>query len=91
LFPGSPQLDVDDRVAVGVTSSPKPPPERVSLTFGALNRSRSVWFLVSGQEKADAVARALAPGTDLHDIPAAGVSGELETIWFLDRESASHL
>ena len=85
LFPGSPQLDVDDQVAVGVTGSPKPPPERVSLTFAALNRSRSVWFLVSGEEKAGAVARALAPGTDLHEIPAAGVTGELETIWFLDR------
>jgi 6-phosphogluconolactonase len=91
LFPGSPQLDVGDQVAVGVTGSPKPPPERVSLTFGALNRSRSVWFLVSGVEKAGAVARALDPATDLHDIPAAGVTGELETIWFLDRESASEL
>jgi 6-phosphogluconolactonase len=91
LFPGSPQLDADDQVAVGVTGSPKPPPERVSLTFAALNRSRSVWFLVSGEEKADAVARALAPGTDPHEIPAAGVTGELETIWFLDRASASEL
>jgi 6-phosphogluconolactonase len=91
LFPGYPQLDVDDRVAVGVTDSPKPPPERVSLTLGALNRSRSVWFLVSGEGKAGAVARALATGTDVHDIPAVGVSGEAETIWFLDRASASEL
>jgi 6-phosphogluconolactonase len=91
LFPGSPQLDVDDEVAVGVTGSPKPPPERVSLTFGALNRSRCVWFLVNGEGKAGAVAQALAPGTDVHDIPAAGVSGEAETIWFLDRGSASQL
>ncbi len=91
LFPGSPQLDVVDRVAVAVTDSPKPPPQRVSLTFPALNRARSVWFLVSGADKADAVARALADGADPHDVPAAGVTGELETIWFLDRASASHL
>ena len=39
LFPGSAVLDVDDAIAVAVTDSPKPPPERVSLTFGALNRS----------------------------------------------------
>ncbi|MBF4767917.1 6-phosphogluconolactonase [Nocardioides agariphilus] len=91
LFPGSAQLDVDDRVTVAVTDSPKPPPERVSLTFAALNRSRSVWFLVSGEQKASAVARALAVGADLHDVPAAGVTGELETIWFLDRESAAQL
>jgi 6-phosphogluconolactonase len=91
LFPGSPQLDVEDRVAVGVTGSPKPPPERVSLTLGALNRSRCVWFLVNGEGKAGAVAQALARGTDVHDIPASGVSGEAETIWFLDRGSASQL
>jgi len=91
LFPGHPQLDVDDRLAVGVTDSPKPPPERVTLTFGALNRSRSVWFMVNGADKASAVARALADDTDPHEIPAAGVTGEVETIWFLDRESASQL
>jgi 6-phosphogluconolactonase len=91
LFPGFPQLDVDDQIAVPVTDSPKPPPERISLTFGALNRSKAVWFLVSGEEKAPAVAQALAEGTDLHDIPAAGVSGTEETIWFLDRAAASRL
>ncbi|HCB07072.1 MAG TPA: 6-phosphogluconolactonase [Nocardioides sp.] len=91
LFPGFPQLDVDDEIAVPVTGSPKPPPERISLTFPALNRSRSVWFLVSGSEKAQAVARALADGTDLHDCPAAGVTGSEETIWFLDRDAASQL
>jgi 6-phosphogluconolactonase len=91
LFPGFPQLDVDDQIAVSVTGSPKPPPERISLTFAALNRSKAVWFLVSGDEKAPAVARALAEGTDLHDTPAAGVSGTDETIWFLDRPAASSL
>lgn len=97
LFPGHPALDVDDRPAVAVLDSPKPPPERISLTFAALNRSRSVWFLVSGDAKAEAVAKALG-GTgeggeraDPHEIPAAGVTGEDETIWFLDRASASAL
>jgi len=91
LFPGFPQLDVEDRVAVGVTGSPKPPPERISLTFEVLNRARSVWFLVAGEEKAAAVASALAEGTDRHDTPAAGVQGTEETIWFLDRGAASKL
>jgi 6-phosphogluconolactonase len=91
LFPGYPQLDDNDHIAVGVTDSPKPPPERVTLTFGALVRSRSVWFLVSGAEKSGAVARALDSATDVHDVPAVGVTGEAETIWFLDRASASQL
>ncbi len=90
LFPGFAQLDVTDRIAVGVTGSPKPPPERISLTFPALNRSKSVWFLVSGEGKASAVARALG-GADPHDVPAAGVTGHDETLWFLDRPAASAL
>lgn len=90
LFPGFPQLEVTGAVAVGVTGSPKPPPERVTLTFPALNRAKSVWFLVSGEGKSSAVARALG-GADRNDIPAAGVSGHDETIWFLDRGAASRL
>jgi 6-phosphogluconolactonase len=91
LFPGYPQLDVVDAIAVPVTDSPKPPPLRISLTFSALNRSKSVWFLVSGAEKASAVAAALAPGTSVSAIPATGVAGSEETIWFLDRDSASEI
>lgn len=90
LFPGFPQLDVSDAMAVGVTGSPKPPPERISLTFPALNRAKAVWFLVSGEGKSGAVASALG-GADRHDIPAAGVTGHDETIWFLDRAAASQL
>jgi 6-phosphogluconolactonase len=89
LFPGFPQLDADG-VAVGVTGSPKPPPERISHTFPPLNRARTVWFLVSGAGKAGAVAAALG-GADPHDIPAAGVTGREETLWFLDRDAASSL
>ena len=89
LFPGFPQLDATD-VAVAVTGSPKPPPERITLTNAALNRARSVWFLGSGEGKAPAVARALG-GAERHEIPAAGVTGREETIWFLDRPAASEL
>jgi 6-phosphogluconolactonase len=96
LFPGFPQLDVDDTIAVPVTGSPKPPPERVSLTFPALNRTRAVWFLVTGDGKADAVHRALAEEGDVHETPARGIrpapiTGAGETVWFLDAAAASRL
>lgn len=90
LFPGFPQLDVDDRIAVAVVDSPKPPPERISLTLPALNHARSVWFVVNGEGKAPAVSRALA-GADVHEIPATGVTGSAETVWWLDTEAASQL
>ena len=92
LFPGHPQLDARDAIAVPVTDSPKPPPERVSLTFEALNRADEVWFVVSGLDKAEAVGKALAANPpDVHEIPAAGVRGERATTWFLDHESASQI
>src|SRR5262249_9390505 len=92
LFPGFPQLDIRDAMAAGVTGSPKPPPERVTLTFPALALSGAVWFVVSGADKAEAVGRALAaPPPGVHEIPATGVRGQVETIWFLDRAAASQV
>lgn len=91
LFPGQPQLDVTDRAAVAVTDSPKPPPERISLTYPTLNRARAVWLLVSGDGKSEAVAAALAADGDVHATPARGVAGHDETVWFLDRDAASQL
>lgn len=87
LFPGHPALDATDAIAVAVHDAPKPPPDRVTLTYEAMDRARAVWFLASGQEKADAVAAALREG-DLHEIPARGVRGTEETVWHLDPESA---
>lgn len=90
LMPGMPQLHVDDAIAVGVTGSPNPPPERVSLTFPALNRTREVWFLVSTEEKADAVASALADDGSVEETPARGMHCP-NTTWWLDRPAASRL
>lgn len=88
LFPGQAALAVEDRDVVAVPDSPKPPPQRVSLTFPALRRARAVWFLVSGEAKAGAVAQALGDAA-VEQIPAVAVSGREETTWFLDREAAS--
>ena len=91
LFPGFAQLHERERRCVEVFGSPKPPPERTSLTFDALNHTRATWFLVSGEGKADAVARALAPEGSLDETPARGAHGQDETVWFLDEDAASRL
>ncbi len=90
LFPGYPQLEVDDEVAVAVTDSPKPPPERITLTFPALSRTAEVWFLVAGEGKADAVARALADQGSVQETPARGITCENRT-WWLDEAAAGSL
>lgn len=83
LFPGYPQLAIEDTIAVPVTDSPKPPPERVSLTFAALNRTKAAWFLVTGAEKAAATARAWAFEGSVAETPARGIQGPSVT-WFVD-------
>ncbi|PRY61569.1 6-phosphogluconolactonase [Knoellia remsis] len=90
LFPGHPAQLTDDAVAVAVHDSPKPPPDRVSLTFDALRHSREVWFIVAGADKAEAVARGVngAPA-DLNS--AAQVKGEERTLWLVDADAASQL
>ncbi|MFD4292413.1 6-phosphogluconolactonase [Rhodococcus sp. NPDC058505] len=90
LFPDTDAVREADRFVVGVTDSPKPPAERVTLTLPAVRRSRRVWLLVAGADKADAVAAAIA-GADTVDIPAAGALGAEETVWFLDRAAAANL
>jgi len=75
---------------VGVTDSPKPPPKRITLTLPAVHRSREVWLVVAGADKADAVAAAVG-GADPDDVPAAGASGREATVWLLDEEAASKL
>lgn len=90
LFPGFPQLEVSDDAAVAVTGSPKPPPERISMTFTALNHTREVWFLVSGEGKAAAVARSLADEGSVQETPARGITCD-HVVWYVDRAAASAL
>jgi 6-phosphogluconolactonase len=60
LFPGHPVLHVREAPVAPVRGSPKPPPERVTLTLPVLRRARFTLLLATGAEKRDALARALA-------------------------------
>jgi 6-phosphogluconolactonase len=90
LFPDTPAVRETTRLVVGVEDSPKRPPLRITLTLPAIQRSREVWLLVSGAEKADAVAAAVG-GADPVAIPAAGAVGREQTVWFLDTEAAAKI
>ncbi|MEO6791850.1 MAG: 6-phosphogluconolactonase, partial [Ornithinibacter sp.] len=74
LFPHHPAAGTTGVPTVAVHDSPKPPPDRVSLTRECLERSRQVWFLVSGADKADAVRRGVT-GAPFETTPAAHVHG----------------
>jgi 6-phosphogluconolactonase len=88
IFPNHPSGDPTTQPVIGVSDAPKPPPERISLTIPRLNESDQVWFLVSGAEKSNALARSLAGDTSL---PAARVAGRDRTLWLVDQAAASEL
>ena len=58
LFPDHKVLGASG-VAIGVHDSPKPPPERITLTLDKINESHAILLLVTGEEKAAALARVL--------------------------------
>ncbi|MGF0116719.1 6-phosphogluconolactonase [Promicromonospora sp. Marseille-Q5078] len=89
LFPGHDGLGARG-ATVGVHGSPKPPPERVSLTFDAIGRAREVWVVAAGAEKAAQAAAALAGGP-VAEVPAAGARGTARTLWLLDAAAAAPL
>ncbi len=91
LFPGSPQLAVDDRRAVSGPPGLEPFVERVTMTMPVLWAAKRIVFLVLGASKRHAVARAF--GGEISDaVPASLVlQAPIAVEVFLDAAAASTL
>lgn len=90
LFPEQGGIREKERTVVGVRNSPKPPPQRISLTLPAINTAAEVWMVVAGEDKAGAVGLALA-GANPVQVPAAGPRGTSRTLWLIDENAASRV
>jgi 6-phosphogluconolactonase len=92
LFPGKPEVDERQRLVTGVElAGMEPQVPRISLTLPAINGARKVVFLITGKDKAKAVARAFGDAPDPVS-PAARVrlsAGELVVL--LDEAAAGGL
>jgi 6-phosphogluconolactonase len=75
---------------VPVRDSPKPPPERVSMTRPVINDSKRVWMVLTGADKASALGLALA-GASYSNVPAAGAKGRKRTVFFVDETAAENV
>jgi 6-phosphogluconolactonase len=87
LFPGSPALEERDRRVVAV-EAPKPPSRRMTVTAPVVESAREVLVLVSGEAKAEALARALEGPLDVRAVPAQLARGRT---WIVDAAAASRL
>ena len=90
LFPDRAEVTVTDAAALAVRDSPKPPPERVTLTRPVINSSKRVWLVLTGADKASALGLALA-GASYTNVPAAGAKGRKRTVFFVDEAAASEV
>jgi 6-phosphogluconolactonase len=70
LFPGAASLDAGaEAVCLGIVDSPKPPPERITLSLAVLRAARSCLLLATDASKADAVSAML--GEESRHVPAS--------------------
>jgi 6-phosphogluconolactonase len=92
LFPGKPAVAETQRFVVGVPDAGmEPNVPRVTLTLRLFNTAREVVFLVSGADKAAAVARVFGPKPD-ETAPAALVRpGAGKLMLVLDAPAAAEL
>jgi 6-phosphogluconolactonase len=91
LFPGNPALREERAWVVHVRDSPKPPPDRVTLTAPTINAARAVVFLVADAGKADALASVLEGARAPERWPAQLVRPAGTLRWLADRAAAGKL
>ena len=77
LFPGQTH---PEQVVVPVHNSPKPPADRVSLSYTTLRNAATVCFLVTGSAKRESLERWLQGA----DLPIARVHGRNQTVLITD-------
>ncbi|MDO5729704.1 MAG: 6-phosphogluconolactonase [Actinomycetaceae bacterium] len=86
LFPSHETLSHQSLMTY-VKDSPKPPPQRMTMTVPFLRRSRNSWFIVAGSQKASVLSHALL-GADFREVPAAAMN-QVGTTWWCD-DNAAH-
>ncbi len=90
MFPGSDAVRERVRTVLPIRNSPKPPPERLTLTFPVINSAARVIVLLAGAEKAGALGLGLA-GASVDEVPLAGVLGRRSTLFHVDASAAAQV
>ena len=86
LFPA--RVDMDEPSPIlAIRNSPKPPPERITVSMPIMRACGEVWLTTAGSAKADALGQAFAGASPL-DVPVAGVLAPTTRV-YLDEAAAA--
>lgn len=92
LFPDHPLLNESKQWVAPIFNSPKPPPERITLTLPVINHAQNVAFLVTGAGKIDALSHIFQTESLPNKLPAQMVQpGDGQLRWFVDNAAAVNL
>lgn len=80
LFPGSAALDEASRNILPISDSPKPPPQRITMTYPLINAARHILFLVPDAGKR-AIVEAILNGDE--SLPATRARAQEQITWLL--------
>ena len=80
LFPDRPAVYETERTVVAVRGAPKPPPIRLTMTPPVISGAKDVWLVVSGADKARAVALALSGAGSDADPGGRSVRSDAHTL-----------
>lgn len=69
LFPG--MDDCGNVLVSAIFNSPKPPPTRITMTYGLLNQADNAMFIISGKDKTELLAEVAKEGRAV--LPAAKI------------------
>ena len=88
LFPG--RIDMDEASPIlAIRNSPKPPPQRITVSMPVMRACGEVWLTTAGAAKADALGAAFAGASPL-EIPVAGILAPTTRV-FLDEAAAAKI
>lgn len=86
LFPDKPTPE-SGALVIAEHDSPKPPPQRLSFSYEAMNAVDELWFVVAGADKSPAVS--VVFGDHPETLPAGRVHGAKKTLWFVDQTAGA--
>jgi 6-phosphogluconolactonase len=94
LFPNHTLLNESVKFVASIKNSPKPPPNRITLTFPMLYQSNKVVFVATGGSKKEVVPYVVGQKQgqgDNHLFPSRMVQNRYPITWYLDSEAVADL